>query len=262
MTSYPPSSPLHAPTGTRWLGRSWAFFTKTQSTNDDARIAATAGAPHGHVIVADAQTGGRGTRGRYWSSPPGVDLYLSILLRPPTPCPSPASLSVRSAFAALQAVRSMLPAVDPLRIKWPNDLYLQGKKCAGILTEASVVGERVHTVIVGVGLNVNRTRFEPPLHLTATSLRAHAGHPFSRQAVLEELLVQLERAVDRWARNRPFAAEAWPWFLHRGHRVTVDGTTGIAHGLNPDGSLVIARGDRRVVVRHGPLQEASADDTP
>jgi len=144
---------------TRVYGRSLEVLAETGSTNDDARTAAERGAPRGHVIVADAQRSGRGARGAVWSSPPGTDLYLSIVERLELAPRDVATLTlavglgVRDACATLLGAHGAAPAVT---VKWPNDVRVGDRKCAGVLVESSSMGEQLGPIVIGIGLDVNR----------------------------------------------------------------------------------------------------------
>ncbi len=148
-------------------------FETLDSTNDLAKQLAAQGAPEGAVVVAEAQTGGRGRLGREWNSPPGVGLYVSLVLRPMLPPMELPQITLTTAVAVVRAVRRVA-GVAP-GIKWPNDLLLDGKKLGGILTEMETESDRIRHVVVGLGLNVNNPEFPPELAATATSLALAAG---------------------------------------------------------------------------------------
>ena len=159
----------------------------TDSTNRVAMEMAENGAKHGTVVVADAQTAGRGRMGRRWVSPAGKNLYVSLLLRPPVPTIDAPRLALVAGVALADAVEAV---GVPASLKWPNDLYCGGRKAAGILAEMASDPGGVRHVVIGVGLNVNMEETDFPLHLrdTATSLRIRAGSVFRRVDVLARLL--------------------------------------------------------------------------
>jgi len=159
----------------------------TDSTNRVAMEMAENGAKHGTVVVADAQTAGRGRMGRRWVSPAGKNVYVSLLLRPPVPTADAPSLALVAGVALADAVEAV---GVPAALKWPNDLYCGGRKAAGILAEMASDPDGVRHVVIGVGLNVNGVEndFPPDLRGTATSLRMCAGRTFRRVDVLGRLL--------------------------------------------------------------------------
>lgn len=153
------------------------------STNDEARIWADQGAAEGAVVCADEQIAGRGRRGAVWVCPQGEALAFSLILRPTMP----RALWPRLALVAGLAVAKTLEFYGlAAEVKWPNDVWVTGKKIAGILVESA--GD---VVIVGVGLNVNPTEFPPEIAATATSMKRETGIEYDR----EELLVRLARGI-------------------------------------------------------------------
>ncbi len=159
----------------------------TDSTNRVAMEMAENGAKHGTVVVADAQTAGRGRMGRRWVSPAGKNLYVSLLLRPSVPTVDAPRLALVAGVALADAVEA---AGVPAALKWPNDLYCDGRKAAGILAEMASDADGVRHVVIGVGINVNMVEadFPPGLRGAATSLRICSGRAFRRVDVLARLL--------------------------------------------------------------------------
>jgi BirA family transcriptional regulator, biotin operon repressor / biotin---[acetyl-CoA-carboxylase] ligase len=150
--------------------------------------------PEGMTILADHQTAGRGQRGNNWQAPAGQNLTFSVLLRPTfLTAPAQFALSIAVALAGKEALEAALPLAlaTTIRVKWPNDLYLGDRKIGGILIENTLRGAQISTSIIGIGLNVNQTNFDPALP-NPTSLAAAAGHPFDRAMVLTQFLCALE----------------------------------------------------------------------
>jgi BirA family biotin operon repressor/biotin-[acetyl-CoA-carboxylase] ligase len=226
-------------------GRSLRVLPETDSTNDDARAEAERGAVDGHVVLADAQRRGRGSHGRSWASPVGTDLYLSIVARPELPLAQLAPLTLAVGLGVAEAVDTVLrdSTTATARVKWPNDVWLGDKKCAGILVEARSTHERVELVI-GVGLNVNRLGFPDELAASATSLRAsRVDHePLDRAGVLAALLFQIELRVDAFVREggEPLSRALEPRLALVGTRVRCDGKEGTLVGVAPSGALRLA----------------------
>jgi BirA family biotin operon repressor/biotin-[acetyl-CoA-carboxylase] ligase len=161
---------------------------ETGSTNDDVRAAARAGAPAGLVVVAERQLAGRGRRGAAWFSPPGGGLAFSVLLRPSEMKPLWPRLSLAAGLAVAEGLDRHGVSAE---VKWPNDVWVGGRKIAGILVEA---GDDF--AIVGIGINVGLTRLPPELETVATSLALECGQPPERALVLASVLERL-RVWDR-----------------------------------------------------------------
>ena len=153
------------------------------STNDELRKLAEAGTPEGLVVLAEKQTEGRGRRGAAWFSPPGESLAFSVLLRPVEPKALWPRLALATGLAVAGALEEHLPLVG---IKWPNDVWVHGKKIAGILVEAGR-----DFVVVGIGLNVNSLSFPPEVSDTATSLALETGCSVPRPDVLAAIIRHL-----------------------------------------------------------------------
>lgn len=152
---------------TEWAGQEIHYFPEIDSTNIRAKQLAENGVSTGTLVVADRQTAGRGRRGRGWESPSGCSIYMSILLRPEfLPAKAP-MLTLVMAYSVTESLRACT-GLD-LRIKWPNDIVLNGKKLVGILTEMSTEIDYINHVVIGVGINVNMDSFQKilqrqPLH--------------------------------------------------------------------------------------------------
>lgn len=181
---------------TKTLGRSLHLLQDTPSTNSTAMSLAQNGAPDGTVVVADTQTSGRGRLGRQWYSPPGKNLYCSIILKRAMP---PDQVSGWLSWVPLLAAVAVARAIQTLSglrpsLKWPNDILIAQRKVGGLLCESSGMATANGVVIVGIGLNVNmwRDAFPADLHDLATSLSAEAGRPFDRAVLLAALLSELE----------------------------------------------------------------------
>lgn len=220
------------------LGRRYRLLGDCASTNDEVAALArqSAGEDEGLLVVADAQSGGRGRLGRTWHSPPGQNLYLSLLLRPPLPpwMVPPITLMVGAALAA-----SLEAAGVEARLKWPNDVLLPTpagpRKVAGILTEMASERERVRHVVVGVGLNVNTPTFPPELADRATSLLLATGRPFDRGALLASLLSELEPAYDQFLAVGPGPAiERWRRHADLGRRCRIERDGKVIEGITVD----------------------------
>jgi BirA family biotin operon repressor/biotin-[acetyl-CoA-carboxylase] ligase len=248
---------IAAALGTVRYGRSLEVKARTGSTNDDARAAIDAGAPSGHVIVADAQDRGRGAQGRSWSSPGGTDLYFSIVDRRTL---GPVALPWLTLAVGL-GVRDALAGFAPAQLKWPNDVLLgaEGRKAAGILVESSSTGTTIGPFVIGVGLDVNRDAFAPELDGIATSLRRETGEVHDRSLLLAAVLGTIE------ARTTELSRPGGPAALHdaldahlawRGERVRIDEHAGELVGVAADGALRLGTSGGELRLRTGTLRRA------
>jgi BirA family transcriptional regulator, biotin operon repressor / biotin---[acetyl-CoA-carboxylase] ligase len=181
---------------TEWMGRKVHYFNSVDSTNSTAYQLALDGAKEGETVIGEFQEKGRGRLGRQWVSPPFLNLYLSVVLRPKIP-PHQASLITFMAAVAVAETIERHSGLTP-SIKWPNDLLLRGKKVAGLLNEIHSETDRIHFVILGMGVNLNMDAKEFPkeIRTQATSVKAEQGRPVSRKAFAALLLEELERWYD------------------------------------------------------------------
>jgi len=177
------------------LGRTVHAFDSLGSTSEHAFRLAAEGAEHGELVVAEQQTAGRGRRGRSWASPAGKNLYASLVLRPELPPQRAPELTLLAAVALAEALRGDGVVAS---IKWPNDLQVGGRKIAGILTELSAEADRVHFVVLGIGVNLNASPSDFPADVaeTATSVQRVLGRRVNRAAFLARLLRTLEQWLD------------------------------------------------------------------
>ena len=250
---------------TRRYGRSLDVRARTQSTNDDARLAADAGVEDGHVVLADAQDAGRGAQGNAWSSPAGTDLYLSIVDRPAIPVRDLAQITLAVGLGVASCVEALTQ--ERAFVKWPNDVLVAtrargdgrpaiARKCAGILVETSSTGARLAPIVIGIGLDVNRTQFEGELRETATSLAEVCGNTLERAAVLARLLLEVETWVDRLVQvgSAPIVAALSERLAWRGERVVCGEVAGQLLGVDAGGALRIATDAGVRVVSSGQLR--------
>jgi len=233
------------------VGRELHWFEEIGSTNDQAKELAVEGAEHGEVVVAEAQTSGRGRRGRVWSSPPRRNLYLSVVLRPDLPPARAAELTLVASVAVCDALRH---AGVEAGIKWPNDLLVSGRKIAGILTELAADPDRVQWVVIGIGVNVNTRAedFPEDLRGEATSILLERGVPAPRALFAAACLTALEEWLDRHAEDGfEVVREAWrERSVTLGKRVSVLAddreVVGVAEDIDPQGALLVRDGDGEV----------------
>jgi BirA family biotin operon repressor/biotin-[acetyl-CoA-carboxylase] ligase len=233
---------------TGWLAREIHHFDETDSTNRVALELARANAAHGTTVVAEGQTAGRGRLGRSFFSPPYLNLYTSIVLRPRLHTADAPTLILAAAVAVAEAVAGALDDDEAVEIKWPNDVLLGGLKTSGILMELGAEATRVAFLVLGIGVNLNvpRESFPDEFRSLATSLSSHAGRPIDRVAFARRLYHALEEVLDAHAAEG-FAALR-PRFESRfrmvGRRVRVrdlDGSesAGRCAGIDEDGALLL-----------------------
>jgi BirA family biotin operon repressor/biotin-[acetyl-CoA-carboxylase] ligase len=178
---------------TRVLGRThYLYYQELDSTNNQARSLAAQGYPEGTVVITEMQTAGRGRRGRSWFSPAVTGIYFSIILRPVMPLKEISRLSLVTAAAVAETLETELNL--PARIKWPNDILINSRKIAGILSEAVTDMDGVEYIIIGVGLNTNNSiqSFPDDFRIPATSALIECTRPASRSKLLQSLLKNLE----------------------------------------------------------------------
>lgn len=216
------------------IGSPRAHLRLADSTNERAKLLAAAGAPHGTLVTADEQSRGRGRQGRPWSAPPGSAVLMSLVVRDPEPV-----LPLAAAVAVCEAVPARC------EIKWPNDVWLERRKLAGILVEGRL---QEGWAVLGIGLNVTTTEFPVELSGIATSLRL-AGVEYEVEALLPELLAALERRLDA-----PVAELLAAWSERdalRGERVRWDAGEGTAVGIDESGALLVDTPEGRVALDAG-----------
>jgi BirA family transcriptional regulator, biotin operon repressor / biotin---[acetyl-CoA-carboxylase] ligase len=237
---------VHRLLRTRRLGRELVYLAVTGSTMDIAREQARAGVPEGYAVMAEEQTAGRGRLGRVWVAPPGVNLSVSVLLRP-----TPGQMKRLGMIVPL-AVADAVTTVSGLEsvLKWPNDVRINGRKLCGILIEAAMLGDAPSFAVAGIGLNVNLdAAAHPEIAAIATSIATELGRPVSREHTLAALLNALERHYDRGdvdALRREWRSRLET--LGQEVAVTFAGHTerGVAEDVNEDGSLLLRLPDGRL----------------
>ena len=244
---------------TRIIGRDIRVFQETTSTNDVVEKLARDGVKEGVVVFAESQTKGRGRLGRKWISPAGKGLWFSILLRPDLRPQEATQLTIAAATALWRAIRAETGL--SAEIKWPNDILFRGKKAAGILTEMSAELDRVKSLVLGVGVDVNlaASEFPPDVRKIATSLRAELGQPILRAELATAILRELDRDYARVCDGQ-FADLADEWeerCTTIGQQVTISigerQIRGRAESLDDDGALLVR-------TEHGHLERIIGGD--
>lgn len=223
------------------------------STMTEASRLAAAGCESGTVVGADEQTSGQGRYGRVWHSEPGAGLYVSIVLGNPFPADA---LPVVTLALGLATSEAILKACDvPSDLRWPNDVLIQSRKCAGILTQLEGPA-----IIAGIGINVNHAAFPEELSAVATSLRIATGRVHSRERLLVELVSSVTSfctLLEREGREPVLEMFSRASSFVYGRRVYVDQGNAMLHGttagLNPSGFLMLLGDDgkQNVIIAGG-----------
>jgi len=235
---------------TRIIGKDIRLFPEVVSTNTLAMEAASQGAPEGTVIIAETQTGGKGRLGRTWISPKG-NLYFSVILRPQIPTHKAPLITLVGAVAVASAIRKHCSVQTT--IKWPNDIFISGKKAAGLLTEMSAEPDRIRHIALGIGVDVNMDLQElpPDVRMNTTTLAVEAGAKIDRKLLLQQILRDLEHWYRIFLANEADVLKEWEFLnMTIGCRVTVSGMgevfEGLAQGIDPEGRLMVALDDNTI----------------
>lgn len=226
------------------FGQEVTYLQSTKSTNLVAKELAQEGAQEGTLVITDYQTQGRGRLERSWWSPPGENLLFSLIFRPTFEVIHTFRLTLVSSLAVAEAIRKET-GLEAL-IKWPNDIYLRGKKVSGILSELRVEDEQVQYVIVGIGINVNGDpSIHPEIQNIATSLSVELGQDFSRLRLLKVILELIEGYYHVLKKGELGSLrQTWDSLsLIKGKKIKVASKgylkEGIAESIDDDGFLIL-----------------------
>ncbi|HTZ39848.1 MAG TPA: biotin--[acetyl-CoA-carboxylase] ligase [Syntrophales bacterium] len=229
----------------RTIGRRIEYREEVESTNTEALQLAQQDAPEGTVVIAEAQSAGRGRLTRSWESPPSMNLYLSVILRPDVPAQSASLIPLAVGVAVADVISQYCPG--QVRLKWPNDVLVGGKKICGILAEMRTKADRVAFVIAGIGVNINMKKLHFPRELreTATSLQIETALEIDRL----DFAVRLLEALERWYRiylngGQDYVRQSWLKYADIiGKRIEVvyqsDTQRGTVVGLDENGALLL-----------------------
>lgn len=242
---------LQSVISTRVTGKNLVFLDMVDSTNTRAKQLAEAGAPDGTLVVAETQSAAKGRRGRSWMAPAGTGVWFSLLLRPQIEPEHASMMTLVAAMAVEKGIRETTGLHG--RIKWPNDVVVDGKKVCGILTEMSADMDSVNHVVVGIGINANIREFPEELREKATSLFLASGQVVKRAGLLNAVLLAWEEYYGRYLQTEDLSLLAKEYNeklagLHGRVQVLAPkgDYTGISHGINHRGELLVEREDGTV----------------
>ena len=227
------------------IGRRIQSYDRVSSTNDLALQCGIDGAEEGTLILAESQTQGRGRHGRRWLAPPGSSILASVILRHRLRADQVGLPNLIGAVAIATAISELTNL--SARIKWPNDVLIQGKKVSGVLTELEYDRYRQPFFVMGFGVNVNTTKTDLPeeLRASATSLQIESKREMSRVALLQAILHRLEENYLRLKRNdtEPIIATANRLSYHFGDWIQIQMADGVFCGrtelIDRDGGLLL-----------------------
>jgi BirA family biotin operon repressor/biotin-[acetyl-CoA-carboxylase] ligase len=244
------------------IGNCLHFFKEVGSTNDAAFQLALGGAHEGTVVIAESQTMGKGRLKRQWQSPPGCNIYTSIVLRPAIDPVFAPQITLMSGVAVADVLSEYCPS--GITLKWPNDVQIRGRKVCGILTEMSVTAaKKINFVVVGIGVNVNikRIDFDESFRDIATSLKEETGCEVSRLDLTEKAFDNIEHLYSLLLKEG-FGSIKDMWLKHSdmvGKQIKVvfndNIQAGEVHGIDDFGALIIS--DENEIIRRVMAGDAS-----
>ena len=240
------------------IGNQVYYFSEIDSTNDAAHRLGVDGAHEGTVVIADRQIKGKGRLQREWHSPSGSNIYTSIILRPNLEPDRAPQISILAGVAVAETLDKYCRG--QVKLKWPNDVLLKGKKVCGILAQMKTSASRVDFIILGIGINVNIDYNQLPQDIknTATSLAIETGSKISRQ----ELIIGLYENLAKWYKKLmeggfDAVKEKWLSLVPMiGQKVQImsgnEVLSGKALGLDERGALLLLTAeDRRIKISAG-----------
>lgn len=234
------------------------YFEKTDSTNNQAKLAAEQNALDKTLFVAECQTGGRGRRGRSWVSPAGSGIWMSLLLRPDIRPESASMLTLVLAVAMVEAINEEVQDAGCL-VKWPNDIVLNNKKISGTLTEMSAEMESIHYVVIGIGINVNTTDFDASIKDMATSIYLETGKKVKRSNIIAAFSRSFKKYYEQFLKTQDLTLLTDRYnelLINKGRTVKAiyadRELVGEALGINKEGELIIKAEDgSKTAIRAG-----------
>lgn len=230
---------------TSFIGRNIHFEETVESTQNIAQKLALEGAAEGTLVVAEEQLGGRGRLERKWQSPKYKGIWMSLILKPSIPILKTPQLTLLTAVAVVQGIQEATGVQAD--IKWPNDLLVNGKKLTGILTEMQADSDRIHSLIIGIGINVNQQLedFPEELKASATSIYLETNKSWDRAKIIQEIMKQIEKLYLLYLEKGFYPIKLlWESYsISLGNKVTANTLNGsifgLAKGITDDGVLLL-----------------------
>ncbi|MDO5294642.1 MAG: biotin--[acetyl-CoA-carboxylase] ligase [bacterium] len=224
------------------------YYEEIDSTNNKAKQLGNEGDQRQLLLLADVQTAGRGRRGRSWSNPKGTNIAMSYKLHPEIAPQNASRITLVAALALVETIRQVTGL--EAKIKWPNDIVINGHKVCGILTEMSSESDFIHYVVVGIGINVNGEEFPEEIKEIATSLFLQGEEKVDRAAIVVGVIKAFEKYYKLFLETEDLTSmmDQYNSFLvHNGHQVKIingtDTLDGVAEGINKKGSLLVRLSD-------------------
>ncbi len=240
---------IKAENKSQFLGKNIIVLDEIESTNNYAKNLAVNGAEYGTVVLAESQTMGKGRLGRRFESPMGTGIYMSIIIRPKFPISFAPLITSAVAVAVAEAVEAVCKA--EIRIKWVNDLYLNGKKLCGILTESALLPQMkgLDYMVIGIGINVHKWDFPEDLKSIATSIEAETEEIIDRNILCGKILERVEYYLENME-NKTHLEEYCRRELLTGNQITAnmggEKIEGFAIGIDDNANLTIKLSDGNI----------------
>ena len=241
----------------KWVGCEILYFDSIDSTNTKAQELAEKGYPSGTLVVADKQIAGKGRRGRNWESPSGCGVFMTLMLKPDINPNNASMLTLVSALAVAKALADITG--KDAKIKWPNDIVIDGRKVCGILTEMSAQFDYINNIVIGIGINVNNSSFPEEISATASSLRLlSGGKKYRRAEIIEKIMEYFEKYYSIFLETEDLSAlvnEYDAMLVNMKQQVKVldpkEPFEGKAMGITKTGELIVDTWESRKLVSSG-----------
>lgn len=241
----------------KWVGCEILYFDSIDSTNTKAQELAEKGYPSGTLVVADKQVAGKGRRGRNWESPSGCGIFMTLMLKPDI---NPNNASMLTLVSALAVAKTLADITGKdAKIKWPNDIVIDGRKVCGILTEMSAQFDYINNIVIGIGINVNNSSFPEEISATASSLRLlSGGKKYRRAEIIEKIMEYFEKYYSIFLETEDLSAlvnEYDAMLVNMKKQVKVldpkEPFEGKAMGITKTGELIVDTWESRKLVSSG-----------